>query len=1484
MTLQNSFVKAVRWLADELGIATMRTAGLDVYLLIMARYLRLFAYGAVALILAIYFEALGFSDEQIGLFMTLTLLGDVLVSLCLTLVADALGRRRTLLLGAIMMAISGAVFASTGNYAALLIAAIVGVISPSGNEIGPFRAVEESTLAHLVPEHQRSDVFTWYVVLAVLGTSSGLLVGGFAIDHFQTLEGWTALDAYRAIFWVYTGVGCIKALMTLFLSRRCEHEHEPLLQGSNSATMHVQPPTPIWKRLNPFHTISKPSQLILLKLCSIFFLDSLGSGMVPFSLINLFMERKFGLEKGKLGSIMSATWFVSTIGNVFASSVAKRLGLIQAMVATHLPSSIFLALLPVPPVLSLTVCLLVGRAILNSMDQAPRSAFLSLVVQPEERTAVMGIVNILKTLSQSSGPTVTGILAGRGRFWVAFVVAGSLKATYDLALLAFFAGRIRERKGPTRPGDAPDDQIADPVSEAEASETDARTADDSTTGTDDGTNYQGIATHPFPDSLSSSPGTNYQPTPKHYIASSAIYSGYSVTSLEVITNSCSAEISPYVRPCRHALLHMASILRSSRSRILYLDAYDSFSNNIVAQVKQCVDADVIQIYIDDPRFGTESICFTNYLKSFDAVIAGPGPGWASIDEDVGLIKELWNLQESNLLPVFGICLGFQSLALAFGAQAERLNVPRHGLVAEILHNGCSIFEDVYQLRATQYHSLQVNIGHSIQTRRAVTYPAELWTPTAACPLLEPLAWDFDSQPNGAVLMAVKHIQKPFWGVQFHPESICTNSEGTRIIRNWWAQTQAWIRKRSLCNLPRAHTSCASDPAPLALNGFTRSLYGYRELSDDPQGRRGDHSSNTSHVPGSGDGAFIERFLRSIGRNGTETPLEVQCATTGSGRLTVSDIADLFDIPRMEAIILESGLQPDLLPMKVGTGRYSIIGLVIPKQTVRIHYYTETRTFEIRDGKDWGRWKCEVTDPWMCIKNIMKHLRPNKTPSGPTFAPFWGGLMGYASYEAGLETIGVPVSGKAPCPDICFAYIRRSIVIDHHLKKIYIQSLRPEDSVWIDDARERLFQAAYLKSQAGTPNLTPSLVADPFDADATLNNYLSSCEQTFADKIEYCASVSQAQASIADGQSYELCLTTPNTIRAHRPASCLTSPASNNELSWGLYKRLTTSSPAPFSAYFRLHNIHALSSSPERFISWNRAQAAQCRPIKGTVRKGPGVTKADAEAILNSSKERAENLMIVDLTRHQLHGVYGAENVVVSQLMQVEEYEKVYQLVSVIDAIPTKLKTLLDKPNDEWHEHEDDTAFANSAVAYPDTHDGNDELCTNPDEEDSSLGIDAFIASLPPGSMTGAPKKRSCELLQTLEHGPRRGMYAGVMGYLDVGGGGDFSVIIRTAVKVDAKQPSLRAEETDLWTINAGGAITAQSTPESEFEEMRTKLESVAQAFRPETEDFPDIASTPNVRYQHRPRFSRLLGLIGKRVQGISRSDGNRGIWEKLPKV
>ncbi|EKG21097.1 Major facilitator superfamily [Macrophomina phaseolina MS6] len=160
--------------------------------------------------------------------------------------------------------------------------------------------------------------------------------------------------------------------------------------------------------------------------------------MVPYSLINFYIDRKFHLPKSALGTIMSVTWIMSSIGNIFASAISKRIGLVMTMAATHLPSAFFLALIPAPNVLWLTAVMLVGRGTLASMDQAPRSAFLSKAFAPDERTAVMGIVNVVKTLSQSGGPTVTGVLAGEGRFWIAFAVAGALKASYDVGLLTLF--------------------------------------------------------------------------------------------------------------------------------------------------------------------------------------------------------------------------------------------------------------------------------------------------------------------------------------------------------------------------------------------------------------------------------------------------------------------------------------------------------------------------------------------------------------------------------------------------------------------------------------------------------------------------------------------------------------------------------------------------------------------------------------------------------------------------------------------------------------------------------------------------------------------------------------------------------------------------------------------------------------------------------------------------------------------------------------
>ena len=184
--------------AGELGLITLSRCGRDVSLLLLTRFARMFAYGGSTLILALYLAALGHSDVRIGLWMTLTLVGDVVISLALTVVADSLGRRRILVLGALLMTLSGIVFATISNYCILVFAAMVGVTSPSGNEIGPFRAVEESTIAHLSDSATRSDIFAWYVVFGTLGAASGSLACGWATQGLQA-RGWSEVASFRPV-------------------------------------------------------------------------------------------------------------------------------------------------------------------------------------------------------------------------------------------------------------------------------------------------------------------------------------------------------------------------------------------------------------------------------------------------------------------------------------------------------------------------------------------------------------------------------------------------------------------------------------------------------------------------------------------------------------------------------------------------------------------------------------------------------------------------------------------------------------------------------------------------------------------------------------------------------------------------------------------------------------------------------------------------------------------------------------------------------------------------------------------------------------------------------------------------------------------------------------------------------------------------------------------------------------------------------------
>lgn len=458
-------VSALRVFATEIGLVTLIKSPRDTKILCFQRLVRFTAYGVTTLILALFLTALRISEEHIGLFMTLTLLGDVAISLVLTVIADGIGRRRMLAFGASLMVISGVVFATCDNFWILVLASVLGVISPSGNEIGPFRAIEESTIAHLTEREERTAILSWYTIFGYAGSSLGVLMCGWIVRFLQQSAHWTKLESYRLVFWMYAGLGLVKMMLCFLLTERCEPREVPR-PGSrpNGSSLPVEDETRpllvdetqqgvpasgnvkkgergselLMTRLLP--KMSKESASVVWKLCCLFAIDSLASGLTPASWMTWFFEQKFHLSEGALGTLFFVTSILSATSMFAAAPLARRIGLIKTMVFTHVPASVALALIPLPSNVYLAMGLLAFRGSTNAMDQAPRQAFIAAAVLPEERTAVMGAVNVVKTLSQSAGPAITGALAQRSRIWISFVLAGSLKLMYDFLMLAMFVG------------------------------------------------------------------------------------------------------------------------------------------------------------------------------------------------------------------------------------------------------------------------------------------------------------------------------------------------------------------------------------------------------------------------------------------------------------------------------------------------------------------------------------------------------------------------------------------------------------------------------------------------------------------------------------------------------------------------------------------------------------------------------------------------------------------------------------------------------------------------------------------------------------------------------------------------------------------------------------------------------------------------------------------------------------------------------------
>ena len=393
----------------------------DGRLLFVTRFVRLFAYGMLGVVLVFYLTGLGLSESRTGLLLTLTLLGDTGVSLVLTTKADRIGRRRMLTIGAILMTAAGLGFAFTRNFLLLIVAGTVGVISPSGNEVGPFLPIEQAALSGVVSNRIRTSVFAWYALAGAIATAAGSLLAGSATGLMEKAA-IAPLASQRTIVLLYAAFGVVLALLFRRLSPGVEVDGNAPGPGGMKYLLGIG-----------------ASRGVVLRLSGLFALDAFGGGFVMQSFAAYWFYLRFGVEPATLGGIFFGANLCAGLSALLATRLASRIGLVRTMVFTHLPSNVLLILVPLMPTLRLAILALLLRFSISQMDVPARQSYIMAVVAPEERAAAAGITGVARTTGAAIAPLFAGLLFARPALIdVPFFIAGAVKILYDLLLYRAF--------------------------------------------------------------------------------------------------------------------------------------------------------------------------------------------------------------------------------------------------------------------------------------------------------------------------------------------------------------------------------------------------------------------------------------------------------------------------------------------------------------------------------------------------------------------------------------------------------------------------------------------------------------------------------------------------------------------------------------------------------------------------------------------------------------------------------------------------------------------------------------------------------------------------------------------------------------------------------------------------------------------------------------------------------------------------------------
>lgn len=391
----------------------------DGKLLLCARIIRTFAYGFLSVILAIYLKLIGFDDILIGIILSITLINSIIFTLFASFYADRIGRRNTLLLYTIMMSISGGIFFVTENPIALIIAALIGTLNITGSETSAFLSIEQSLLPQTIKDNRkRNTLFGFYNMVGTFAMGAGILIANLPIIIQNELE-FDQIYAIKLLFLFYSLLGVLVIGIYLKLSSDIEIKKEKTLK-------------PISKILNP------KSKKIVTKLSGLFAIDSFAGGFAIQSIVSFWFFTKFDIDLSLISYIFSIGSLLTAFSYLIAAKIADKIGLINTMVFTHIPSNILLILLAFAPTLEIAIVFYMIRMALSQMDVPTRQSYIVAVVEEDERTASAGITNLSRNIAQAISPSITGYIIGVLSLSAPFIIGGLLKIIYDITLYINF--------------------------------------------------------------------------------------------------------------------------------------------------------------------------------------------------------------------------------------------------------------------------------------------------------------------------------------------------------------------------------------------------------------------------------------------------------------------------------------------------------------------------------------------------------------------------------------------------------------------------------------------------------------------------------------------------------------------------------------------------------------------------------------------------------------------------------------------------------------------------------------------------------------------------------------------------------------------------------------------------------------------------------------------------------------------------------------